>query len=148
VRRPEQALQIAVAQFLRYALRAPSYWTSIDHGAGKMTPASAGLRKARGVQAGISDVLVMHPIGKDNRNGTRAIWIELKAGKGRTSVAQNDFLDRVLAAGCFARVARSVEEVDAILRGLGIPVYAKLWGSGIKVPTVQMRTDSKRQLAR
>ena len=46
---PEHDLQVTVAQYLAIALRPPTFWSSIDHGAGRMTRASAGLRKARGL---------------------------------------------------------------------------------------------------
>ena len=125
-KRPEQVLQVAVAKYLALALRPPTWWTSIDHGVGKLGPAEAGLRKARGVQAGIADMLVLHPAGMPNMAVTRVIWIELKAGRGKTSEAQKDFHDRVMACGCLLLIARSIEEVDWFLRREGVPLYARL----------------------
>jgi len=55
----EHRLQIAVAHLLEVVLDpARTFWTALDHGAGKMTPASAGLRKARGVKAGLRSTLL------------------------------------------------------------------------------------------
>ncbi len=121
-KRPEQGLHIAVAQFLRVALRPPTFWTSIDHASGMKAGKLAGaLRKARGVKAGLPDILVM----KDSIN-TCVIGIELKATKGSLSPAQTDMATRFAECNAHYRVARSVEDVDFILRSFGVPLHAKL----------------------
>lgn len=43
--------------------------------------------------------------------GGRALFVEVKRPSGRVSEAQQAFIDAALAAGCFAMVARSVEEL-------------------------------------
>jgi len=130
MRRPEQALHLAVAAYLRVALRPPTYWTTIDHGAGKMTKAAAGLRKQRGVQAGIADLLVVHPMGLTYSDGALVVWIELKAGRGDQSIPQVAFEKQMWACGCQYYVARSVDEVEAVLRQMGIPLHATVTGRG------------------
>lgn len=122
MRRPEQALQIAVAGFLRHALRPPTFWSSIDHGAGKMTPASAGLRKARGVKPGLPDILIMHPFF----DGTLVVGVELKAGRGTPSVHQGAVWAAFNECRALYYIARSIEEVEAKLRECGIPLNAKV----------------------
>ena len=126
MRRPEQALQIAVAGYLALALKPPSFWSSIDHGAGKMTPASAGLRKARGVKPGLPDVLVMHPIF----GHTLVIGVELKATVGRLSPSQHAVGAAFLGCNSHYFVARSVDEVEGFLRGVGIPLSARVAREG------------------
>lgn len=125
----EHQLQVAVARYLDVALRAPTWWTSIDHGAGKMARASAGLRKARGVKAGVPDILVFHPTGH-HASGvmriTRVIGIELKAERGELSKAQWGVRDALEETGVSYYIARSVDDVEAILRPLGIPLHASL----------------------
>jgi hypothetical protein len=124
-KRPEQALQIALAKYLKHALRAPTYWTSVDAGAGKMTAASAGLRKARGVKAGFPDVLVMHPLGLN----TLVVGIELKAKKGRLSDAQAATCEALWAANARYVECRSLEEVQRCLERAGVPMHALVVGT-------------------
>lgn len=123
-KRPEQTLQIAVASFLRAALRAPTYWTAIDHGVGKLGVVEATLRKKRGVKAGIADMLVIQRHG--DRMRPMVVWIELKADKGSQSLGQKMFQAAVEENGCIYFVARSVDEVSGFLRGVGIPLHARL----------------------
>jgi hypothetical protein len=125
-KRPEQTLQIAVAGFLRHALRPPTYWTGIDHGVGKLGRAEAGLRKARGIKAGIADLLVIHPREPQRTLGydPYVVWIELKAGDGDQSDSQEKFQDAQEACGALYFIARSVDEVEGFLRGVGIPLHA------------------------
>lgn len=131
-KRPEQQLQIAVADFLRLATKPPTYWTAIDHGVGKLGKAEAGLRKARGVKAGIADVLVMHPAGNNGRQCiTRVVWIELKVGDGGQSLGQEVFQWAADQCGCMYYIARSVDEVEGFLKGVGIPLHATVRASGV-----------------
>lgn len=121
-KRPEQELQIAVAGFLRHALKPPTMWTSIDHGAGKMSRASAGLRKARGVKAGLPDILVLHP----EDHYTFVLGIELKADKGSLSPEQRAIWDAFNSAGAAYAVCRSIDAVQSTLRFHGIPLHASV----------------------
>lgn len=45
------------------------------------------------------------------------VFIEVKSARGRPSPEQQAFLQAMLNAGCFAGVARSVEEAHRILKG-------------------------------
>ncbi len=116
-KRPEQTLHLQVADYLRVALRPPVWWSSIDHGAGKMTPASAGLRRARGVKSGIPDIIILWP---NNKAG-----IELKALHGSLSPAQRQTIKEWNAAGAYVAVCKSLDEVVAALTNLGIPLHAQ-----------------------
>jgi hypothetical protein len=128
VRRPEQTLQIQVANYLRVALRPPTFWTAIDHGAGKMTPASAGLRRARGVRPGLPDILIMHPSGWNTsiRPMADVIGIELKASKGRMSDAQLVVQAAWRKCGCEYEECKSLGELVSLLNRYRIPLHAKL----------------------
>lgn len=119
----EHALQVAVAQYLAVALRPPTIWTSLDAGAGKMSPITAALRKARGVKAGWPDILVIHPGRMPNM--ATVLGIELKAGKGRTSPAQEDVCLVMRSAGANYAVCRSVDEVADVLFVVGISLHAR-----------------------
>lgn len=126
MKRPEEVLHIAVAQFLHLALKPPVWWSSIDHGAGKMSRASAGLRKARGVKAGIPDIIILWPEGKDLRCHTRVLGIELKAAKGAASPAQKETEAAWHAAMAGYVVCRSLEEVQSALNWCGFPLHASI----------------------
>ena len=134
MRRPEQALQIQVASFLRVALKPPVWWTSIDHGVGKLGRAEAGLRKARGVKSGLPDLLVLAD-GPDGYMGVRTplvVAIELKAGDGKQSVEQVTVQKAFEDVGAFYHVCRSLEEVIAVLDSYCIRLHASIQGKAIR----------------
>ena len=117
----EHALQRSVAQYLRVALESPVWFTAIDHGAGLMSPASAGRLKARGGKQGIPDLMVFVP-----RDGlTLVIAVEMKSRLGRLSEVQVTTHAALLAAGVQCHVARSLDDVEQILAGHGVPLRAR-----------------------
>jgi len=126
MRRPEQALAIAAAQYLRLALRPPTVWFAIDHGAGRMAPAAAGLLKARGGRRGVPDILVMHPDGML----TAVLGVELKAGKGRASAEQGAMAAAFDLANAHYIFCRSLEEVEGAVVTAGIPLFATVGARG------------------
>ncbi len=121
---PEAALQRAVAQFLRRALRPPTFWTAIGHGGGGRVRGAQ--LKAMGVQKGWPDIIVMHPHAV---RGTLVVGIELKAGKNKQS--DDQCLVEKWWGDCRAHylVARSIEEVEGFLRGVGVPIHASVSAS-------------------
>ena len=96
-RTPEHDLHRWVASYLARALQPPVFWTSIDHGAGKLTKTAAGNAKARGCKPGIPDILVFVPVALVE--ATRVIGIELKAEKGQLSLPQISTQGELAAAG-------------------------------------------------
>ena len=130
-RRLEHAFQRQVAQYLAVALRPPTLWTSIDAGAGRMTKAAAGDRKARGVRPGWPDVLIFHPAGA---GAVRALFIELKAGKGSLSSTQSALANAARETGVRYRGCRSLDDIDLEIRIAMIPVFAKpMTGGGWRI---------------
>lgn len=119
---PEHALQVAVVRYLDLALRWPTVWTGLDAGAGKMTRAAAGMRKARGVRPGWPDILVLCPIDDD---GTIVLGIELKSGRGRSSPTQELLAVKFADANAHYVVCRSIGEVAQALIDVGIPLHAR-----------------------
>ena len=118
----ERVLHMAVAAYLRVALMPPVYWSAVDAGAGKLTPAAAGNAKGRGVKAGLCDIFIFVP-----RDGlTLVIGIELKKSRiGRLSDVQVTTHLALQAAGVRCHVARSVDEVEQILASHGVPLRAR-----------------------
>ncbi len=115
MKHPEHALHVAVAQYLGWVLRPPIFWTSIDHGAGRMTAISAALRKARGVKPGLPDILILAP-------GPNVLGIELKAqGGGYQSPAQREVEAAFKDCKAWYVLCRSVEEVGKALDFIKIP---------------------------
>ena len=125
---PEHQLQVAVAQYLTFALRPPVLWTALDAGAGKMSKASAGLRKARGVKRGWPDILIIAP-GNHFYN-VKVIAIELKSMKGSLSEAQKDVRCDLAKCGGGYAVCRSLDDVESVLKAWVIPLHATVSALG------------------
>ncbi len=121
-RHPEQTLQIQVAQYLRLALRAPTLWTSIGHGGGGRVRGAK--LKAAGVAKGWPDLIIMHPL--PGGQYTFVLGLELKSAKGRQSPEQRAMAVSFRAVGGHYAVCRSIDEVVAELRAIGIPLRGKL----------------------
>lgn len=123
-RNPEQQLQIQVASFLRVALRPPTIWTAFPAGGGGKV--RGAFLKAMGLQAGWPDLLVMHPF-----RVSTSLWqpivlgIELKSAAGRPTVDQIAIQAAFKGCGAHHYVARSIDEVEGFLRGVGIPLFAR-----------------------
>jgi hypothetical protein len=114
----EPALHREIAQVLRLEVAAPGYisregvvWWSVDIAA--YAGIAPGLRTARGVIAGIPDIIVLWQ--------GRAFFVELKALDGNVSSAQREVGFSILLADCRYGVARSSQEALALLDGWGIP---------------------------
>lgn len=112
--RPEDTLQMALVEHLRFRARPGVIWHS--------TP-NEGLRSARegarlkrmGLRPGAGDLLfVLPPEG-------RAAYLELKAGKdGRQSAAQKQFEADALAAGARYALVRTIDDALSILIEWGV----------------------------
>ncbi len=115
MKRPEQALQQQVAQFLDAALPDDAWWTAIPLGGGGRL--RGAILKGMGAKAGTPDLLIVYR--------GRAFWIELKAATGRLTPAQKVTHLRLTLAGCLVDTCRSVEEVAGVL-GQVIPLRARI----------------------
>ena len=121
--KPEQVLQIQVARYLEVTLRPPTWWSAVGHGGGGLI--RGALLKRMGVKKGVPDLLVIHPVASAGSElGCWLVGIELKAPKGRQSPEQVAVQRAFEQAGGFYAVARSVDEVEDILRGVGVPLYS------------------------
>ena len=126
MRRPEQTLQIAVAEFLGHALRPPTIWTAFPAGGGGKV--RGAFLKAMGLKAGWPDLIVITPAIAYPANKTipMVIGIELKAEKGAQTATQKAVQKAWEGAAGHYRVARTVNEVEFFLRGLGVPMFARI----------------------
>jgi len=130
---PEELLQISVIKYLRVALPSGAVVRSIDHGV-KMNESRRIKLHARGVRAGLPDCMLWW-------NGRHA-QIELKVGTPQ-SAAQKDFQALMDAQGFPYAICRSLEDVEAALRGWGWPV-----GASVQVPAVELTAPPKAKSSR
>ena len=122
MKRLEHALQMAVAHMLQVVLDpGRTWWTSIDHGVGKLGPAEAGIRKARGVKPGLPDIMLMV-----YGSWPCLIGIELKAGKGVATEAQRTVAAAWRDMGHRYELARSLEDVQDILVRHRVPMLRRM----------------------
>lgn len=123
---PERALHNAVAAFLRVALPDSYCWTTFPAGGGgKVRGAQL---QAMGLRQGWPDVQILSPWGLSH-----FIGIELKARRGQLSPEQHECHRRIRLAGGDVFVCRSVEEVEAALLMLGVPLRASCLPKGGRI---------------
>ena len=91
---PEEDLQIAVIDLLRRFAKPGVIYFHCANG-GYRNPREAARFKAMGVLPGVSDIIISMPGGKMG-------FLELKAGKGKITKAQNNFLNAVATNGHWA----------------------------------------------
>ena len=128
MKRPEQILHMQVARYLRVALREPCFFTTFPAGGGGRI--RGAILKQQGLMAGMPDILIFAPgpTLNDGRTFTRLIGLELKAGKGRQSESQKEMALRFAAVGGVYLIARTLDEVEILLRAAGVPLFAKARG--------------------
>lgn len=114
----EARLQAAVMAYLAWAL--PD-WAVANHspGEGKRTRRAQGELRRSGYTSGWPDIEVIRR-GSDGEG--RSIFIELKAKRGVLSAAQRETQRKLIYCGCPVHLCRSVPEVEAALRGCGVPL--------------------------
>jgi len=121
--RGEDQLQANVCKYLHSALPSTAWFTAIPNGT-----VLAGDSKARAIQSNKLKATGMRPGAPDLHicwEG-RAIYIELKAPKGKLADTQITTSNQIALAGGLWTVARSVEDVAGFLGMCGVPLKARL----------------------
>jgi hypothetical protein len=95
-------------------LAEPACYTTFPSGGYILGKAAAGRLKARGLKAGMPDILVFF--------GGRCVGLELKVGNRGTSKAQNEMFMRLANAGVHVRVCWTLDDVIGALVQEGCPV--------------------------
>ena len=113
----EHDLHRSVAEFLNVALPPDVYWTTIGHGGFPLSQALAGRMKARGLKAGVPDILLVV-------NG-QARFIELKIEGGYLSPAQKCTIEQLACAGASVEICRSILDVQETLIAWGVTLRAR-----------------------
>jgi VRR-NUC domain len=109
--RPEQQLQRAVLDHLRWRARRDAWWTHIPNG-GARSPIEAAIFKALGVRAGAPDLLIV-------ADG-RPLFIELKAVGRKLSPAQTECHDALRRAGALVETVDDIDTAVATLTRLQV----------------------------
>ena len=104
----EDAIQLGICEFLRWAARTETVWFAVPNGL-PSKPRSVERFKRLGMRPGVADLCVIVE-GK-------AHFLEIKTPIGIQSRDQRAFELHCGAAGCDYKIARSVEEAQAILKG-------------------------------
>lgn len=110
----EEQLHRMVVEYLNWMLKEPACFSTFPSGGYLLGKAAAGRLKARGLKAGMPDILVFF--------GGRAIGIELKSFKGRVSTSQKEMIPKLKAAGVPVYICRNIEGVIFSLRNEGVPL--------------------------
>ena len=112
MKRLEQQFQQSVAAYLERVLPPGVFWTAVGHGGGGRT--RGAILKSMGVRPGVPDLIFLY-------HG-RFLGIELKAGKGTLSSAQDSCASLIVAAGGTWASARTLDDVERTLVAFGIPL--------------------------
>ena len=117
---PEERLQRAVVEFIQRAAPQLLFYACPNGGVSK---GQNGRNKSMGVMAGAPDLhFVLQASWPANHN--EIAYIELKAGKNGLSPAQKTFRAVCELRGIKWALCRSVEDVEATLRGWGVALKA------------------------
>lgn len=117
--RPEEQLQCAVVEWLGWVK--PDAIFFHPYNGAFMSKATAGKGKAMGVLPGVADLVFV-------LKGGRVGFIELKAPKGLLSDSQIRFGLSVAALGADFGTARSIEDVQRLLKSWGVTFHAQARG--------------------
>lgn len=114
-RHDEDDLQEVVAQFLRLALPADVLFMAIPNGGFRIKKEMARLKRM-GVLPGAADLFLVY------RGLT--YFLEMKTPDGVMSQVQREFQRRCKELGIPYEVARSLDDVERVLRMWGVPLRA------------------------
>lgn len=117
-RHEEVSIQIAIAQFLKLN-EDTAIWTyfSVPNGEPR-DKASAGKIKAMGGRAGVPDLVIDH-LGK-------ITYVEVKTDIGTMSDDQEKWAVGCRKRGVELHIVRSVDDMEGVLKHLGIPIRASV----------------------
>ena len=113
---PEEQIQREMVEWLGWAVAPPPngpWWTAVNPIPAKSV-AVAGISKALGLKAGTPDFVFCIK--------GRFVGIEVKPPKKYLSRAQQDAHTAITLSKGLVFVARSVDDLEGFLRGLGVPL--------------------------
>jgi hypothetical protein len=112
----------AVAELLDWCLIPPTFYTTFPAGYGKLSKSMAGKLKAKGMKAGMPDILIFstHRIIA-NRTYSHVVGLELKVKGNTTTAKQRETHAALQAVGVRVYLVRSLNDVVMALNEAGIP---------------------------
>jgi hypothetical protein len=110
-RRPEQALQRSVIEYLVWRAKSDVFAFHVPNG-GWRSPVEAAILESIGAVAGVPDVIVIY--------SGRTYALELKAEGGRVTGIQHVVHERLRAAVAIVAAAYGIDEAIAQLRAWGL----------------------------
>jgi hypothetical protein len=113
----EDQFHLAVAELLDWVLRMPTFFTTFPAGYGKLSKGMAGKLRAKGMRAGMPDIMIFHPAGLV----TRCVGLELKVGRNTTTSKQRETHELLRATGVKCYTIRTLNDVLAALIASDIP---------------------------
>jgi hypothetical protein len=114
---PEFHIQVAIVGFLHYALPDDTWFTAIpggNLGGGADSDLRGQWTRQMGLRKGAPDIFILWR--------QLAIFLEVKAEKGALSSDQVVQHQQITLSGGICHVVRSIDETEAILRVLGVPL--------------------------
>ena len=116
--RREETIHRAIAAHLRLRLAPPWLFWSTPNQRGTRKGWEQAILAALGVRPGMPDLFLA--------GEGRVIGVEVKAPKGTLSPAQKDTIAALAAAGIPTLIVRSVDEAEAALKAMGVPLRGKV----------------------
>lgn len=113
----EDDFHVAVAHLLTICLLPPTTFTTFPAGYGKLSKATAGKLKAKGLKAGFPDIMIFARAG---HYYSRVVGLELKTSRGSVTSKQRTMHAALQAVGVQVFVVRSLREVMDALNSAGI----------------------------
>jgi hypothetical protein len=120
--RPEEGLQRSAVQYLAVALPPDAIFWATPNQRGTRKRFEMGLLAGLGVRPGMPDLNILYR--------SLFVGLELKAAAGRSSAAQLEAGRAIMDAGGSYRTCFSLDDIDAALRAVGIPLRVELLPGG------------------
>lgn len=117
MKRPEQQFHLTVADYLDRVLPREVLWLHYPAGMFR-TPFEGKMLKRLGQRAGVPDILI---ICRGKLHG-----IELKAPKGKLTLEQENMAHWLASAGAAWGLAKSLDDIQALLQKWQIPCHGRL----------------------
>jgi VRR-NUC domain. len=115
----EDQFHVSVAELLDVCLRPPdAFYTTFPAGYGRLSKSMAGRLRAKGMKAGMPDILVFY---RRSHETSQVIGLELKVRGNSTSAAQRGTHALLQAVGVRTYLVRSINDVIRSLHDAGIP---------------------------
>ena len=117
----EDQFHIAVAELLETVLRMPTFYTTFPAGYGRLSKATSGRLKKKGMRAGMPDILIFSQVQPPHPHRCCVIGLELKVGGNSLSAAQRNTHALLQAVSVRVYLIRTLNDVLVALRDAGIP---------------------------